>query len=85
MSGNEGSVWKPRKHPSLHRVTKPPQTVFVLFDVGAGEQGSKKISLRELPDAAWKEGYILGILRLALVPRCRDSRGAQDDRVGKFR
>jgi hypothetical protein len=82
MSGNEGSVWKPR-YPSLYRVTKPPQTAFVLFDVGAGEQGSEKISLRELPDAAWKEGYIL-ILRLALVPRCRDS-SAQDDRVGKFR
>jgi hypothetical protein len=25
-------------------------------------------------------GHILGILRLALVPACRDSRGAQEDR-----
>lgn len=29
-------------------------------------------------------GHILGILRLTLIPSCRDSRGAQEDRVGDF-
>ena len=41
--------------------------------------------LRELPEAACQLEQILAILRLALIPACRDSRGAQDDRVEDIR
>jgi hypothetical protein len=36
------------------------------------------------PEAACQRGNILGILRLALIPGVRDSRGAQDHRGSTF-
>jgi hypothetical protein len=35
---------------------------------------------RELPETGVDRRHILGILRLALIPLSRDSRGAQDDK-----
>jgi hypothetical protein len=55
--------------------------LIVLFSIAAGKRGSEKMFSRELPEAVW-QGHILGILRLALIPACRNSRGAQEDRVG---
>ena len=54
--------------------------LIVLFDVGAGEQRSKKAFLRELPDAAWKEGIHPRDPSTCARPEAPHSRGAQDDR-----
>ncbi|MGB9120350.1 MAG: hypothetical protein WCE73_07020 [Candidatus Angelobacter sp.] len=46
---------------------------------------AKRTFTRKLPEAVWWGERSSGSFDFALIPALRDSRGAQDDRVGNFR
>ena len=70
-------------HSAGEEALQPQENALTLYWRN-GKVG-KRMFTRELPEAVWQGRHILGILRLALIPAFRDSRGAQDDRVGYFR
>jgi len=61
---------------------QPPETALTLYWKNGNVRAE---GLREnSPEAVWQVDTSSGSFDLRLIPALRDSRGAQDDRVGNF-